>query len=108
MRQLIPTLIAVLLVAAGGCNNARVGTAAPAAGLAVPIGSTCIVQFRRDALGSAAALPVSPLTTEINGATLSVSGKLLRADVDWAVLEREGEQLWIQHDSVLLLRFPSR
>lgn len=108
---------AVLCAMLAGCSV--MNASAPAkngATKAMPIGSRCKVQFRRgDALGSAAALPVPPITDTINGAEVGVSGKLLRADADWIVIEENGSgprylkehQLWIPCSAVLLLDFES-
>lgn len=71
-----------------------------------PIGKDCVVQFRRDALGAAAALPVSPLTGSINGAETTVSGKLAMVGSEWVVVTRNiGGDLWIPKTSVLLIQF---
>jgi hypothetical protein len=68
-------------------------------------GKTCVVQFRRDALGAAANLPIAPMTDSINGAATSVSGKLKAVTSEWIVLEDGGQEIWIQRASVLLLRY---
>jgi hypothetical protein len=72
-----------------------------------PIGKECTVQFRRgDALGGAGNLPVAPLTSSINGAETSVSGKVRMVTEEWVVIERgDNAQLWIPKSSVLLLMF---
>ena len=56
-------------------------------------GASCIVQFRRDALGSASSSPVSPLTGSLNGGETSVSGKLKSINAEWVVVEHAGEDL---------------
>ncbi len=69
------------------------------------VGEQCTVQFRRDALGAATELPISPLTNSTNGAETSVSGTLVSADDRWVVLDRgDGDELWIPTSNVLLLR----
>ena len=67
-----------------------------------PIGKDCIVQFRRDALGAAAALPVAPTTGSINGAQTAIGGKLLMVNSEWVLLNN-GNDLWIPTASVLLI-----
>lgn len=62
------------------------------------------VQFRRDALGGAHTLPISPNTDSINGAQVSLSGKLLTVNDEWIVLEHNKRNHWIPRDAVLLIR----
>ena len=71
-----------------------------------PLGKECVVQFRRDALGTAASLPVAPLTGSINGAETTVSGKLAMVGSEWIVVTRtNGNDLWIPKTSVLLIQY---
>lgn len=77
------TVLAVLF--AGGCGAPA--DKGPAMGLRRRVGSECTIQFRRDALGAAAALPISPETTGINGANVVLQGKLLGVDGDWLHVE---------------------
>lgn len=51
------------------------------------VGKNCTVQFRRDWLGMTAVLPVSPTTNSINGAEVSIYGKLDHIDNDWIALD---------------------
>ena len=76
-------------------------------------GSTVIVQIRRDALGTAAANPVPPLTISMNGASTQVSGKLVSIDRNWIVLTDAGDatdlhsghkNVWISRSAVLLIQ----
>jgi hypothetical protein len=53
----------------------------------------CTIQFRRDALGAARDLPVSPMTGGINGATVAISGKLRSLDEAWLAVETEKDGL---------------
>jgi len=63
-----------------GCSNPQP--------LAEKVGQNCTVQFRRgDALGAGGDLTVSPTTNGINVATVSVSGRLRAASVDWIAVE---------------------
>lgn len=65
------------------------------------IGEPVKVQFRRDALGAAAALPVSPTTDSINGAATSISGTLVAVEVDSVVLTVDENTKWIPRDVIL-------
>lgn len=68
-------------------------------------GAYCSVQIRRDYLGASRELPVSPTTSSINGAEVSVSGRFLRADAEWIVLsDIDHRELWIPRSVILLMR----
>jgi hypothetical protein len=68
-------------------------------------GTQCEVQFRRDALGAAAALPISPQTGSINGAVVALNGKLEKTGVDWIVVSNaDGDHLIPMH-AILLVSF---
>ncbi len=69
-----------------------------------PIGASVTVQFRRDALGTAMTLPVSPTTDSQNGAQVSMHGTLERVNAEWVVIVFQGKEHWIPRSSVLLLR----
>lgn len=73
----------------------------------LPVGSTCTVQFRRDALGTARETPVSHATDNFNGADVRVTGKLVKTDENWVVVEKYGgkEVFWIPRENVLLIEF---
>lgn len=73
-----------------------------------PIGAQCTVQFRRDALGSGAELPVPPRTNSINGASTSLSGRLKQFTTDWIVLDVDGQEVWIAKNVVLLIEVQPR
>ncbi len=67
-----------------------------------PVGAPCKVQFRRDLLGTSRDLPVPPMTDSMNGAETSLSGRFLRMDDEWIVLERnDNEQVWVPREVVL-------
>jgi hypothetical protein len=70
-----------------------------------PHSKPCTIQFRRDALGAAAANPVPPLSDTINGADTSISGTLKHSSAEWAVLERNGQEVWIPKSVILLIQF---
>ncbi|MBI3839393.1 MAG: hypothetical protein HY288_15855 [Planctomycetia bacterium] len=69
------------------------------------IGQQCEVQFRRDALGTAANLPVSPQTGEINGASVHIYGKLKRVIGEWIVLGDDKAEYVIPTHAILFLKF---
>ena len=67
------------------------------------------VMFRRDMLGGAenVGLPISPTTTAINSASVSVRGRLLDINHDALLLENtEGSRslYWIPKNSILLIK----
>ena len=68
-------------------------------------GRYCAVQFRRDALGASADLPVPPTTSSINGADVSVSGKFSKMNEDWVVLtDSRDAEIWIPRSVILLIK----
>jgi len=69
------------------------------------------VQFRRDALGAGANLPIEPTTNSINGAKVNISGKISKLGDDWIVLTeansgelRYSGELWIPRSVILLIK----
>jgi len=68
------------------------------------VGETVRVQFRRDALGAAAPLPVSPTTGEINGASTTLVGKLTKAEPSAILVEADGRLNWIPREVILLVQ----
>ena len=70
-------------------------------------GKPCTVQFKRNALGGAAAIPVSPLTGGINGADVAVYGTLKKVDKDAITVINGKTTYWIPKDSILLVQFDS-
>ena len=95
--SILPGALALLASATlPGCDRAET------AGLT--IGKPCTVQFRRDALGAAAANPISPLTNGINGADTSIAGTLKRVTAEWIVIGQHGTiDVWIPRSAVLLI-----
>ena len=67
------------------------------------IGKTVRVQFRRDALGAAAPLPVSPKTGEINGASTTLVGTLLEVNKASVVIEEGERPKWIPREVILFI-----
>jgi len=86
----------------------------PSSFLRKHVGEYCKVEFRRDALGAAASLPISPTTDEINGAQVVLWGKLLAVEGDGIVVgtsptplvEKSLTTYWIPNHAVLLVSFP--
>lgn len=72
------------------------------------IGENYTIQFRRDALGTAATLPVAPTTMSINGAETSVYGVLAELNEEWVVILGERSVFWIPRSSVLLIEGTKR
>jgi hypothetical protein len=83
-----------------GCNDAQA-----ALGGMSPPPKPCTIQFRRDALGAAASLPISPLTDSLNGGETSISGTLKMVNDDWVVLDRGGKDIWVSRSVVLLIKY---
>ena len=67
------------------------------------IGKTVQVQFRRDALGAGADLPVSPTTDSINGAETSIGGTLTAVEPHAIVLNANDGPKWIPREVILLV-----
>jgi len=86
------SLFVVLLLP--GCDK-------PQAHLKSLIGKSVNVQFRRDALGAAAALPVPPTSDGINGAATSISGTLVAVENDSVVVEVDKKSNWIPKNVIL-------
>jgi hypothetical protein len=105
MKSTILTLAVVAAIAATlslvGCGQAAVaGSPTP------PLGKPCTVQFRRDALGAAATLPVPPTTGSFNGAETSISGLLKSSSGERIVLDQHGKKTWVPKSVILLIQFP--
>jgi hypothetical protein len=103
-----PITLAVVMIAAmllSGCGD-DADTGVTSGKLSKWIGQNVRVQFRRDALGAAAALPISPETGEINGAATTLIGPLLEASGDSIVIgnhQRKESQRWIPREVILFV-----
>ena len=95
MKSFIYALALFVPVVFTGCG----GPEAPV----LQTGKACTVQFRRDALGAAANLPVSPTTHNINGAETCVMGTLKRATAEWVVIEKNAKEIWVPRSVILLI-----
>ncbi len=67
------------------------------------IGKTVQVQFRRDALGAAATLPISPTTGSINGAETSIVGILTTVESNAIVVNANNRPKWIPREVILFV-----
>jgi hypothetical protein len=105
--RIAPLLITIGSLALVGCASGVSG--ARQAG-DPPIGADCRLQFKRSDLGAADKRPISPTAIDSD---VSVSGKLLRIDQDWVVLDTAGtnvqnaapSKVWVPMRNVLLLQF---
>jgi hypothetical protein len=71
-----------------------------------PVGKSCSIQFRRDALGAGASGPSSPLAGNINGADVAISGTLKSTSGEWVVLlDSKGRETWVPKAVILLIQF---
>lgn len=94
------SLVAVMIVS--GCGSGQ-DPDLSASELRQWTGKNVRVQFRRDALGAAASLPVPPTTGEINGAATCVVGKLIKADRNGIVIGPEERLKWIPREVILFV-----
>ena len=104
MKTLLTTLACVVAFAATllltGCDSATTaGSPSP------PVGKSCSIQFRRDALGAGASGPSSPMAGNINGADVAISGTLKSTSGEWVVLDVNGRETWVPKAVILLIQF---
>lgn len=69
-----------------------------------PKGEMATVQFRPEALGGSDGPRVSVGTDVMNGARVSMTGKLVPLNEEWVALEQDNQTCWIPRDMVLLIR----
>jgi len=99
-------LITLALVSALAATLSLSGCGRPAAAAdATTSGKPCTVQFRRDALGAAASLPISPMTGGINGADTTISCIYKSTREDWVIVHRADKEVWIPKSVILLIEF---
>jgi len=97
---LLATGISAALLLVSGCK----GAGSDSRSNCPQQGAFCLVQFRRDALGASAPLPIPPTTGVINGASVNVSGTFRAMDADWVVLTLgTGKEYWIPRGMILLM-----
>jgi hypothetical protein len=71
-----------------------------------PTGKEATIQFRRgDSLGGGGNLPTGPTVNSTNGAAVSLSGKIIKIEGDWVVVEVGQEEIWIPKSSILLIQY---
>ena len=71
-----------------------------------PTGQRVIVQFRRDSLGLASQVVLSPTSGGLGGGKSSLTGMLVSVHDDWLVLRIQNGEQWIARDTVLLVEIP--
>jgi len=106
IKKLAIVVIVLPLLAVISCDSKTSGSKA-ANRITPKTGAICTVQFRRDALGAGASLPIPPTTDNINGAQVSIGGRFSRMDDSWIVLtafQNDKEEIWIPHSVILLIK----
>ena len=123
-RKIVAAILVVLIVFAVCCYFCCVRSVDSSvdydyeAYLAPKPGTMVTVQFRRDALGAASNLPISPTTGSINGARVSIQGNLVAVNQEAVLLlSMEGHSrriidgipqprlLWIPKSSILMIDY---
>ena len=100
----VSVLLFGLVLALCGCSNSE--PAVEKSPLAEKIGQNCTVQFRRgDGLGAGSSAPVPPTTNAMNGAEVSLSGKLQAVTGGWIVVGTDNFEYCIPRESILLVQF---
>jgi hypothetical protein len=94
----------VCLIALSGCR----GNASADPMLAARIGEACTVYFRHDALGMAAGVPAPPTTGSHNGASVQLTGKLLRVNAGWVCIGVDNAEYTIPKEAILLVEMRSK
>ncbi len=103
--------IAILVIILGvlgmaGCESKTPSAQSSTNRIYPKAGAYCTVQFRRDALGASANLPIPPTTGNINGAAVCVTGKFSKMNEDWVILtEGDSREIWIPRSVILLIKF---
>jgi hypothetical protein len=104
-RRMVVWLIALACVVVwpAGCENR--GGRKDTGKLEPKVGSQCVVQFRRDALGGGVnSNPIGPTVDSVNGSQISLPGMIEKIGDDWLVLRtRDNQQLWIPRGMILCL-----
>lgn len=100
----------ILLVLSGCVNVENTGQGKNTPGIKQWVGQNVRVQFRRDALGAAAPVPVDPNTGSLNGASTMIVGKLLKVESDGIYIESARipgtehiSQKWIPREVILFV-----
>mgnify|MGYP001447369756 FL=1 len=61
------------------------------------------MQFRRDALGAAANLPISPTAGSINGVSTTIVGTLAIVESDAIVVDADNRLKWVPREVILFV-----
>ena len=100
----VSAILATVTIILGGCSNPPSVAEKPP--FAQKIGQNCTVQLRRgDGLGAGGDVPVSLTTANINGADVSVKGKLRAVADGWIAIEAENTEYCIPREAILLVQF---
>lgn len=106
-------LAALAAVALSACSidasSSESATASKRKLLSDHYGDACTVQLVRSRLGYSGEIAVPATSNGINGADLSIQGRLLAFDTDGALLEGTGAaggKAWIPAENILLISFP--
>jgi len=105
-RTVLLSIALLALMSVAGCSNEE-SDDMTSSELSNWIGKNVRVQFRRDALGAAASLPIPPTTDEINGAATNVIGSLVKVNAESIVIgdhQRESSPKWIPREVILFVQ----
>ena len=107
MNRTILLAVALLVVmSAMGCSDEK-GDDMTSSELSNWIGKNVRIQFRRDALGAAASLPIPATTDDINGASTAVVGPLVKVNAKSIVIgdhQRQSSPKWIPREVILFVQ----
>lgn len=105
MKPKLLALITLLaLVSTIGCVNVEREQESSWKAASLPVGAQCRVSLRRDCLGVASDNGVGFTADVSNDQSISVSGKIVRNDDAWVVLdEGDGDETWIPHHAILMI-----
>lgn len=104
-RPCMLSAIVVVSIILSGCSNDD-NEDMSSSELSKWIGKNVRVQFRRDALGAAAPVPISPETGSFNGASTCLIGPLQKVDAKGIVIgnhQREASPRWIPREVILFV-----
>lgn len=91
----------IVTVGIAGCGQPTASSS-----LSRKLGTNCVIQFRRgDGLGAGGGNPVPPTTSNMNGADVTVSGKLTSVSDLWVGLHQDKREYFIPRDAILLIDF---
>ncbi|MEM8865855.1 MAG: hypothetical protein AAGF31_09965 [Planctomycetota bacterium] len=101
MRPSCFALVTLLLVSITGCGDYEADDLSRSQ-LRRWTGDFVKIQFRRDALGAGRDLPIDPTTDSINGAEVTLAGRLSRVEGSAILLIDSSEKtVWIPRDVIL-------